>query len=48
MEAYDTRKAAVAESKMDKEELGERIKFLKVRRCKLDPNLKAPGFEGST
>ena len=21
---------------------------LKVRRCKLDPNLKAPGFKGST
>lgn len=29
IKAYDTRKAAVAESKMDKEELGERIKFLK-------------------
>ena len=27
---------------------GQEVDFFTVRRCKLDPNLKAPGFKGST
>ena len=41
-------RAVAAAAEREKLKMTEQLKRIMVGRCQLDPNLKAPGFKGST